>query len=61
MKHYKMCPDKPHRAQLAAMLCDAMANSEVRFGEPLDSGVQRTAREIRKQQPDADWALMVLL
>ena len=54
------CADVPPRRELALILYEAMTKHPNRFGEPIDSGVKRTARLIKKKKPDPKWCLLLL-
>ena len=56
---YKMCADPPSKKQLARILSAVMANYRS-LGEPTDSGIRRTAKQIRKRPPSTNWMLLVL-
>ena len=55
----KMCADPPSRKAIAKILADIMTNYRS-LGEPTDSGMKRTAKQIRKRPPSPTWLLMVL-
>ena len=56
---YKMCADPPSKKQLARILAGVLANYRS-LGEPIDSGMRRTAKQIRKRPPNTNWMLLVL-
>ena len=55
----KFCVDPPKKKDLAKILYTVMNNYR-RLGEPMDSGMRRTAKYIRKKPPQAQWMLLVL-
>lgn len=60
VRHIRQCADKPPRDELAKIVADVMANYPADFGEPVNSGIQRTAMEIRRTAPNVDWQLLML-
>ena len=56
---YKMCADPPSKKQLSRILAGVLANYRS-LGEPTDSGMKRTAKQIRKRPPSTNWMLLVL-
>jgi len=55
----RMCADPPHRKVLAKIVHDMLRNYRS-LGEPMDSGMRRTARKIKKTPPSSEWLLLVL-
>ena len=55
----RMCADPPNRKVLAKIVHDIM-KSYRSLGEPIDSGMRRTARLIKKTPPSSEWLLLVL-
>ena len=37
-----------------------MLNFQEKLGEPIDSGIRRTALKIKKKKPNVDWLILVL-
>ena len=52
VQHFKQCATPPPRHELAVIVCDVMCNTNSGLGEPYDSGIQRTAKEILKKKPN---------
>ena len=55
----KVCADPPNRKVLAKIVFDVLRNYRS-VGEPLDSGMRRTAKWIKKTPPNAQWLLLIL-
>ena len=55
----KTCADPPSRKELAKIVSTTMKNYRS-LGEPIDSGLRRMAKAIKKNPPHQDWLLMVL-
>ena len=55
----KVCADPPKRKLLARLVANIMKNYPS-VGEPIDSGMKRTAVQIKKRPPCVQWLLLVL-
>ena len=53
------CADPPNRKVLAQMVHDVLMNYRP-MGEPMDSGMKRTAKKIKRKPPSQQWLLMIL-
>ena len=60
VEHVKQCADRPSREWLAPVVAEAMRSCPVKFGEPIDSAIRRTAEQIVKSKPDVQWQLTML-
>ena len=50
----KSCADPPTKLELSEILSDVMLNYRP-MGEPTDSGLKRTALQVRKRPPQRNW------
>ena len=55
----KFCADPPKKKELAKILHGVMSNFR-KLGEPMDSGMRRTAKHIRKKPPQFSWMMLML-
>ena len=55
----KFCADPPKKKDMAKILYAVMMSYR-KLGEPMDSGMRRTAKYIRKKPPQFSWMLLVL-
>ena len=55
----RMCADPPNRKALAKIVSATLCSYRS-LGEPIDSGMKRTAKCIRKTPPSSQWLLLVL-
>ena len=55
----KFCADPPKKKDMAKILYAVMVNYR-KLGEPMDSGMRRTAKYIRKKPPQFNWMLLIL-
>ena len=55
----KQCADPPTRKILASVVAEKLRAYRP-IGEPMDSGMRRTAKLIIKKPPSVSWLLMVL-
>ena len=55
----KFCADPPKKKELAKLLYSVMMSYRS-IGEPMDSGMRRTAKYIRKKPPQFSWMLLIL-
>ena len=53
--NFKQCATPPPRHELAVILCNVMSNTDTGLGEPYDSGMKRTAKEVLKKKPSITW------
>ena len=55
----KFCADPPKKKEMAKILHAVMSNFR-KLGEPMDSGMRRTAKHIRKKPPQFSWMMLML-
>ena len=50
----------PPKKELSKLVGDVMLNFPEKLGEPIDSGIRRTALKIKRKKPNADWLILML-